>query len=161
MPESSENVDQQLRVGGWIFSDIPAGWEPIERRGLRRAATNVFPSTAIATEDELQGETTLQEYLERQLPIVRNYFLNPRFEFGGAEKVTGVEEATGLTIRFNAHDGRAALQRQVYVRMGRRVGVLTFTTLESELNAVDPMFIALQKGATFSPAQLNAKPRPR
>jgi len=137
-------------IGHWIFQTIPQDWEIIEGRGLRRTGVDVSPSNAIATEDTLQGTMTLQEYLESQFPIVRHYFPDSQFEFRGPVKMKGVEETITLIIRFKGDDGQPAVQRQIYVRQGRQVGVLTFTTLEKELKGVDPSFAAILLGASFS-----------
>jgi hypothetical protein len=153
IPSTKGNGQPQLVVGSWSFHTVPSNWEPIEGHGLRRSAHEGFPSNAIATEDELQRDSTLQQYMESQLPIIRHFFSDPQFEFRGPVNMPGVEEAIMLKIRFQSADGRPASQRQMYVRQGRRIGVLTFTALESELHSVDPAFSDVIMGATFSPPQ--------
>jgi len=140
-----------IAISSWHLP-VPAGWELLEKIGLRRADKDAFPSNVIPTEDHLQGITTLKEYMDSQLHIVRQYFTEPQFEFRGPARINGVDEAIMLVIRFKGDDGRAAMQRQVYVRLGSHVGVLTFTTLETELAAVEPSFIAILSGASFQPA---------
>jgi hypothetical protein len=151
MPPPTQNAEPKFRVGSWLFGAVPAGWEILEGRGLRRSNKNGFPSNVIPTEDDLQGEMTLKEYLDSQLHVVRHYFSEPQFDFRGPAKIKGVDEALMLVIRFKADDGRPAMQRQIYVRHGRRVGVLTFTTVETELPAVESLFMAILSGATFQP----------
>lgn len=152
MPPLTQNAESQFRVGSWLFGALPAGWEILEGRGLRRSDKNVFPSNVIPTEDDLQGEMTLREYLDSQLHVMRHFFSEPQFDFRGPAKIKGVDEALMLVIRFKADDGRPAVQRQVYVRHGRRVGVLTFTTVEKELPTVEPLFMAILSAAAFQPA---------
>ena len=138
--------------GSWTFSTIPQGWTVLDTGALRCVDQSGFSHNVIATEDDLSESTTLAQYIELQSVIIRRYLQNAEIEFHDSPAPNSMEECMLVSIRFQADDGRPAAQRQIYVRKNRRVGILTLTTLESDLSKLEPPFAAIFVNARFSPA---------
>jgi pSer/pThr/pTyr-binding forkhead associated (FHA) protein len=147
---ASANVaNRGLQIGGWSLRSVPSGWELLEQQGIRRAGKDVFPSNAVVTEEELPQDKTLQQYIDSQLFLMDQVI--PQVKHGAPAQATisGAAEAFALEVRFRSDDGRPVVQRQVYARAGRLVGILTFTTLEEELPMMQPVFDFILRGFAF------------
>jgi hypothetical protein len=152
MPDAGASMDAgnpSLRIGGWSLSVVPSGWELLEQQGVRRAGKDVFPSNVVATEEELPQDKTLQQYIDSQVFLMDKII--PEVKHGAPARATirGAAEAFALEVRFPSADGRPVVQRQVYARAGRSVGILTFTTLEKELPAIRHDFDSILDGVAF------------
>jgi predicted component of type VI protein secretion system len=148
---SSSPRSAQFVVGSWSFRSVPDGWEPLEGIGMRRSAADAFPLNAIASQDQLQADKTLSQYVDSQKELLGQFLPQPRFETAAPVKVSGAEETAALVIRHKSDDGRPVAQRQIYARRGKLVGVLTFTTLENELVNVQPVFDSILSQSTLLP----------
>lgn len=138
-----------LTIGGWTFSTLPEQWTPQGEYSIQRDASDAFPSTAVATEEPLGNGISLQEYVEAQLAMLRQYLREPQINAAVPPKIHGAEEAVAVEIQYKTKDGHAVFYRRVYARVGRTVGVLAFTTLQTELRQVRPAFEMIASGAGF------------
>jgi pSer/pThr/pTyr-binding forkhead associated (FHA) protein len=140
-----------FNIGSWSFGAVPSGWETIEQHGIRRVGQNVFPSNAVVSEEPLPAGKTLQEYVDLQTQILQSLVPELKAEAPIPANVAGAEEALDVQIRHTTEDGRLVLQRQLYAKAKQFVGVLTLTTLQSELPAVQSAFESILSHAIFSP----------
>jgi len=141
-----------LTIGGWTFSTLPEQWTAQGEYGIQRDAGDAFPSSAVATEERLGNGISLQEYVEAQLAMLRQYLREPQIDAALPPKIHGSEETIAVEVLYKTKDGQAVFYRRVYARVGRTVGVLTFTTLQTELTQVRPAFDAIASGAGFASA---------
>ena len=139
-----------LIIGGWSFAALPEGWAPQGEYGVNRCVEGSFPSSAVVAEEPLSN-IGLQDYVEAQLSMLRQYLREPQIEAILPPRIRGAEESIAIGVRYKAKDGQAVFYHRVYVRVGRSVGVLTFTTLEGELAAIRPEFDLILSGASFAP----------
>lgn len=146
-----------VRIGSWVFSKVPRGWEVQEGFGITYAGKDGFPSSIVATEEPLMGGMGLQQYVEAQVNMMREYLREPTIEPAVAPRIAGAEDVVVLEVRYTtAKDRSAIFYRRIYARAGDRVAVLTLTTLESELSKFQPVFseivasVALERKAEAS-----------
>ena len=137
---SASTAKNGMRIGSWTFGTIPDGWEMIEAYGIRSSVKGAFPTEAMVTEDVLSGGATFGQFVESQLSLVREFVTDPQIEKTAPASIAGAQEVEAFLVRYGTDDGRRFVQRQIYARAGRRVGVVTLTTLESELTKVRPIF---------------------
>lgn len=121
-----------LIVHGWIFSSIPTGWEGIPGTGLRRTELDHFPSSVVVVPDELPAGETLAGYVERQLAALREAMSAHQIEVPRPGRMPGVEETLEMTVRHSIASGPSIVQRQLYTRRGRTIGVITETTTAAD-----------------------------
>jgi hypothetical protein len=145
-----------LTVGSWSFGRIPEGWQPLEGYGVQQARTNAFQSSVVATEEQLFEGSTLQQFVEAQVTMMRQYLREPHIEAALPPGIPGAEEAVAVDVRYSTREGEGVLYKRVYARAGAAVGVLTLTTLERELQAVLPAFRELIDETSFYPAKSSA-----
>lgn len=146
-----------LTIGGWTFSTLPEQWTAQGEYGIQHDAGDAFPSSAVATEEPLSNGISLHEYVEAQLAMLRQYLREPQIDAALPPKIHGAEEMVAVEVLYKTKDGQVVFYRRVYARVGRTVGVLTFTTLQNELAQVRPAFEVIATGARFAPAA-NAQP---
>jgi hypothetical protein len=133
---------------GWSFPAAPPEWQVQEGFGLQRASQVEFPSSVAATEEPLGG-ITLQQYVESQISTLRGYFRNAKIEATMPPRVSGADESMGVDVWHTTKDGRELVYRRIYARSGGAVGVLTITTLASELGQVLESLQPLLNDASF------------
>jgi len=141
-----------LAIGGWTFSMLPEQWVPQGEYGIQCDASDAFPSSAVATEEPLGNGISLQEYVEAQLAMLRQYLREPQIDAALPPPIQGAQETVAVEVLYKTKDGQAVFYRRIYARVGRTVGVLTFTTLQTELAQVRPAFEVILSGAGFAPA---------
>jgi pSer/pThr/pTyr-binding forkhead associated (FHA) protein len=141
-----------LTIGGWTFAVVPEKWTAQGEYGIQLDASDAFPSSAVATEEPLSNGISLQEYVEAQLTMLRQYLREPQIDAALPPKIHGAEETVVVEVLYKTNDGQAVFYRRVYARVGRTVGVLSFTTLQKELTQVRPAFEAITSGAGFGSA---------
>jgi pSer/pThr/pTyr-binding forkhead associated (FHA) protein len=141
-----------IKIGNWTLAFVPDGWIEVGEYGIQRNARDVFPSNVVATEEQLGPGLSLQEYVESQLTMLRQYLRQPQIEASIPPKIHGAEESMAIEIRYQTKDGQAVFYRRVYVRTDRTVGVLALTTLQSELVQVRPIFDSILSAARFNPS---------
>jgi pSer/pThr/pTyr-binding forkhead associated (FHA) protein len=141
-----------IKIGNWTLAFVPDGWIEVGEYGIQRNARDVFPSNVVATEEPLGPGLSLQEYVESQLTMLRQYLRQPRIEASIPPKIHGAEESMAIEISYQTKDGQAVFYRRVYVRADRKVGVLALTTLQSELVQVRSIFDSILSAARFNPS---------
>lgn len=135
-------------VMGWSFFTTPEKWQIQEEFGLQRTGDDAFPSS-VAVSEELLGGITLQQFVESQISMLRQYLRDPKIEPTMPPKVGGAEESMAVDVRHSTKDGRELVYRRIYARSGASVGVLTVTTLAAELPQVLQSLQPLLDGAAF------------
>jgi len=141
-----------LTIGSWSFGRIPEGWEAAEGFGIQQKKVDGFPSNVVVTEEQLFEGTTLQQFVEAQVTLLRQYLRQPSIEAALPPGVPGAEESVALDVKYNTKEGEVVMYKRIYTRSGVAVGVLTLTTLEKDLQAVLPAFRELVEETGFYPA---------
>jgi predicted component of type VI protein secretion system len=139
-----------LAMGGWSFAAVPEGWAAQGEYGVQRSVQDSFPSNAVVAQEPL-GSLSLQDYVEAQVGMLRQYLREPQIEAVLPPRIGGAEETVAIEVRYKTKDGQAVFYCRVYARAGQLVGVLTFTTLEGELAALRREFDLILSGASFAP----------
>ncbi len=94
---------------------------------------------------------TLQRYVEMQVVMLRQYLREPRIEASLPPVIPGAEETVALDIRYSTNDDQVIVLRRIFARSARRVGVLTLTTLEKDLDNIRPAVDAILASVSFHP----------
>ncbi len=134
----------------WHASHLPEGWERLGAEGLRRAGDETPPANVVFAQGALEAEASLPDYRDRQIDLLGQILLRPELRQVPAPPVEGAEEGLGVEIRY-ARAGIALIQEQWYVRRGRQLGVVTFTTTPEERAALRDTFDAIAAGLVFAP----------
>jgi len=135
-------------VMGWSFPATPADWHVQEGFGLQQSGHEEFPSSVAASE-ELLGGITLQQFVESQISMLRGYLRDAKIEPTMPPGVVGADESMAVDVRHLTKDGRELVYRRIYARSGLSVGVLTVTTLASDLPQVLESLEPFLGGAAF------------
>lgn len=101
-------------------------------------------------QDSLISENGLAEYIEKQKRLIESHLSEAKFAGPQATSFTGAEEAQLLFVRHIVPSVGSMLHAQTYVRLGRWLGIVTLTTLETQLRAVRPDYDAFVKGLRIS-----------
>jgi FHA domain len=139
-----------LHVGPWEFTYVPEGWEPIPEFGLQLVVGGEFPSNIVASEERLGAGVTLQQYVQAQTKMLRQYLKNPTIDAGTPQEIKGATETIVLEVRYATKDGGAVYFERIYAKSSDAVGVLAMTTLEQNLPHVLPVFQTILSGVYFS-----------
>lgn len=148
-----------LTVGSWRFGVIPEGWQPTEGFGVQVATKEGFPSSVVATEEQLFEGGTLQQFVEAQVTMLRQYLRDASFEAALPPSIPGADETVALDVRYSTKQGESIFYRRVYARAGGIVGVLTLTTLEKDLPSIKEAFGELLGEVGFAPQRAAGAPR--
>jgi hypothetical protein len=135
---------------GWSFFATPEQWQIQEEFGLQHAAEGEFPSSVVATQEHLGG-ISLQQFVESQISMLRQYLREPKIEPAMPPQIAGAEETMAVDVRHSTKDGKELVYRRIYARSGSSVGVLTVTTLASDLPQVLKTLQPLLDTAAFEP----------
>ena len=138
-----DQIDGLVLIGSWSFSGMPEGWELVEGFGLRRKGDREFADNIGFTEDTLEDGQTLDDYIDRQqLGLKAQFGDNAVFERAGPVTISGAEETVALEFRPETANANSAavIQRQIYARRGRSLGVVTLTTREAGAEPVNAVF---------------------
>jgi len=151
-PLASPPGKQHIKIGGWTLTTLPAGWIEAGEYGIQRNTPDGFPSNVVATDEPLGAALSLQEYVDSQLTMLRQYLRKPQIDVTIPPKIQGAEESVAMEIRYETKDGQGVYYRRIYVRSGRTVGVLALTTLQSELAQIRPVFDSILSAVRFNPS---------
>ena len=132
---AGKSVAPAFSVMGWSFFTTPEKWQIQEEFGLQRTGEDEFPSSVVATQVHLGG-ISLQQFVESQISMLRQYLRDPKIDPTMPPKVAGAEETMAVDVRHLTKDGKELVYRRIYARSGSSVGVLTVTTLVSDLPQV-------------------------
>jgi pSer/pThr/pTyr-binding forkhead associated (FHA) protein len=141
-----------ITIGSWSFAKVPKGWEAQGEFGIQRAEKDAFPSNVVASE-EMLGLATLQRFVEAQVSMLRQYLREPQIEATLPPAIHGAEETVALDIRYATKDEQVICLRRIFARQAQRVGVLTLTTLEKDLEEIRPALDTILAGASFQPKE--------
>jgi hypothetical protein len=119
------------------------------------AAGMIVASVGVG-QDTLDAESGLAEYIEKQKKLIGNHLKETRFAGPQATAFAGADEAQLLFVRHHVDAAGSMLHAQTYVRLGHWLGIVTLTTLESQLKAVRADYEAFVKGLRILPAPANA-----
>jgi hypothetical protein len=139
------------RIGRWIVPAIPFGWTWIPDFGIQKRAEGVIPSNVYLREDQLLAGNQLLLYIQAQITIMKNTFLDPVIAGPAPMMFPDAEEAAMLMLKHQAMHQVTVFQVQHYVRSGPWIGIATLTTLESELLKVRPDFDQFMKLLRIEP----------
>jgi len=140
-----------VRIGSWTFAKVPPGWELQEGYGMTVVTKDAFPSSVVATEEPLFGITSLQQYVETQVNMLRQYLREPLIEPALPPKIKGCDEAVALEVRYATKEKQNVFYRRIYARAGENIAVLTLTTLENDLAKFQPIFADILNSAALDP----------
>ena len=113
-------------------------------------AKDAFPSSIGAMEEPLGPGITLQQYVEAQTKMFREYLREPRIDAALPPTIPGAVETVALEVRYNTKEGPSIYYHRVYARIGSTIGVLTLTTLEKDLSSLRPAYDSVLSGISFS-----------
>src|SRR6266436_6390183 len=81
-----------LAVGSWAFHKIPSGWQIQEGLGIQQDVKDNFPSNIGAMEEPLGLGITLQQYVEAQTKMFREYLREPKIDAALPPNIPGSTE---------------------------------------------------------------------
>ena len=139
-PGQTASYSTAARIGRWIIPAIPFGWTWIAGFGIQRSGENATPSNVYLQEDELLAGDQLILYIQAQITVMKRTFKEPVIAGPVASKFPGAEDSAMLMIKHQPLNQISVFQVQHYVRSDRWIGVVTLTTLESEILKVRPDF---------------------
>lgn len=143
----------EARLGRWVISGIPHGWFWLPEFGMQRMVEGAAPSNVSVREDLLDEDESLAAYVTRQMALMRKTFLEPTVAGPAPLKFSGAEEAMLVMVKHQRMGQARIFQVQHYVRSGSWTGVVTLTTIESELLTVRPEFEQFLKLIRIESAQ--------
>jgi hypothetical protein len=141
-------VTPVFSVMGWSFYALPQQWQVQEGFGLQRTVNDEFPSSVVAAQEHLGG-ISLQQFVESQISMLRQYLRDSKIEPTMPPQVAGAEETMAVDVRHLTKDGKELVYRRIYARSGPSVGVLTVTALATELPQVLQTLQTLLDSAAF------------
>jgi hypothetical protein len=141
----------QLSFGSWIVPSTPQGWEAVSGQGLKLTGEDSH-SNVIFAEDSVLDSAKTEDYVASQREVMRRFL--PDLKISGTELLaaSGGGEALAVENTFRSSAGETVYQRQLYVRRGKRIGIITTTTVEKERGKVRADFDAILASARFEPA---------
>ncbi len=139
-----------LAIGSWAFYKIPPGWQIQEGLGIQLDAKEAFPSSIGAMEEPLGPGITLQQYVEAQTKMFREYLREPKIDAALPPGIPGAAETVALEVRYSTKEGPSIYYHRVYARCGSTIGVLTLTTLEKDLSSLRPAYDSVLSSISFS-----------
>jgi hypothetical protein len=139
---------------------FPAGWLYVAEFGIRQmtVAAGAIAACVGVGQDTLNLESGLPEYIEKQKKLIGKHLKEAKFAGPQATAFGGADEAHLLFVRHNLDSARIMLHAQTYARLGHWLGIVTLTTLETQLKAVRPDYEAFVKGLRISPHPVNMQP---
>ena len=105
----------------------------------------------ISQEDELLAGDQLVLYIHAQITIMKRTFKDPIIAGPVPSQFRGAEDCSMLMLKHQPMNQMSVFQVQHYMRNDRWIGVVTLTTLESELLKVRPDFEQFLKLLRIAP----------
>ena len=136
-PQSADA--SSARIGRWVIPTIPAGWEWTPGFGIHKP-TGAVTSNICLKDDELLAGNQLELYIRAQVTLLRRTFQDPMIAGPAPAVFPNATEAAMLMVKHRSLQQAAVFQVQQYVRSERWIGIVTLTTIESELLKVRPEF---------------------
>ncbi|HVT97299.1 MAG TPA: hypothetical protein VHE33_07300 [Acidobacteriaceae bacterium] len=127
------------RIGRWVISTIPPGWTWTPGFGIHKP-TGPVTSNICLKDDELLAGNQLDLYIRAQITLLNRTFQEPMIAGPAPFAFPNAAEAALLMVKHRSLQQASVFQVQNYVRIDRWIGVVTLTTIESELLKVRPDF---------------------
>lgn len=128
------------RIGRWAIPAIPFGWTWVAGFGIQRSGQNIIPSNVYLREDELLVGNQLVLYVQAQMTMMKQSFQDAAIAGPLPTQFPGAEESAMLMLKHQPMNQVSVLQVQHYMRVDRWIGIVTLTTIESELLKIRPDF---------------------
>jgi hypothetical protein len=141
------------RIGRWIIPAIPPDWKWIPGFGIQKSGENITPSNVYLKEDELLAGDQLILYIQAQIAIMKRTFKDPLVAGPVQTQFPGTENSAMLMLKHQPMDQISVIQVQHYMRDDNWIGIVTLTTIESELLKVRPDFEQLLKIIRIAPPE--------
>jgi hypothetical protein len=134
---------------------MPAGWIYVAGFGIKQmtAMQGQMAASVGVGQDSLEAEDGLAAYLEKQTKLIEGSLKDVKCAGPKPTAFPGAEEAHLLFVRHTVDEAGNMLHAQTYARVGRWVGIVTLTTLESQLTAVRADYDAFLRGLRIGPEQ--------
>jgi hypothetical protein len=139
------------RVGRWIVTAIPAGWTWMAGFGIQKSGAGATPSNVYLQEDELLAGDQLVLYIQAQITVMKRTFKEPVIAGPVPAQFPGAQDCAMLMLKHQPMNQVSVFQVQHYMRHERWIGIVTLTTLESELLKVRPDFEQFLKLLRIAP----------
>lgn len=139
------------RIGRWIIPAIPFGWAWIPDFGIQRSGENITPSNVYLKEDELLAGDQLILYIQAQITLMKRTFKDPIIAGPAPTQFSGAQDSAMLMLKHQPLNQMSVIQVQHYVRIEKWIGIITLTTLESELLKIRPDFEQFLKLVRIAP----------
>ncbi|HET7099720.1 MAG TPA: hypothetical protein VFJ52_01105 [Terriglobia bacterium] len=152
-PGQAASYATAARIGRWIIPAIPFGWNWVPGFGIQHAAQGMVPSNVCLKEDVLLAGDQLALYIQAQITIMKRTFLEPVVAGPAPLEYPGATEAALLMLKHQPMNQTRVFQVQHYIRMDRWIGIITLTTVESELLKVRPDFDQFVKLLKIGPEE--------
>jgi hypothetical protein len=151
-PGQAASHANAARIGRWIIPAIPFGWTWVEGFGIQRSGENVTPSNVHLREDELLAGDHLILYIQAQITVMKRTFKDPMIAGPAPSKFPGAQDCAMLMLKHQPMNQMSVIQVQHYMRDERWIGIVTLTTLDTELLKVRPDFEQFLKLLRIAPA---------
>lgn len=156
-PAQAARHANAARIGRWIIPAVPFGWNWIEGFGIQRTGDNVTPSNIYLHEDELLAGDQLILYIQAQIAAMRRNFKDPAIAGPAPSTFPGAQYCAMLMVKHQPMNEMSVIQAPViqvqhYMRSERWIGIVTLTTLETDLLKVRPDFEQFLKLLRIAPA---------
>jgi len=152
-PGQSASYAGAARIGRWIVTAIPPGWNWIAGFGIQRSSQNA-PSNVYLKEDEMVAGSQLMFYIQAQITVMKRTFKDPVIAGPVPSQFQEADECAMLMLKHQPMNQVSVFQVQHYMRSNRWIGIVTLTTLESDLLSVRPDFEQFLKLIRIAPEEL-------
>jgi len=139
-PGYTVNQAGAARIGRWVIPAIPFGWKWVEGFGIQRSGENLVPSNVYLVEDELLAGDQLVLYIQAQIVVMKRTFKEPVIAGPAPSLFPGAQDCALLLLKHQPMNQMSVIQVQHYMRNDNWIGIVTLTTLETELLKVRPDF---------------------
>ena len=152
-PGQSASYAGAAHIGRWIIPMIPYGWTWIPDFGIQHGGVNAAPSNVYLKEDELLAGDQLILYIQAQITLLKRTFQDPIIAGPAPSQFPGAEDCAMLMLKHQPMNQVSVVQVQHYMRANRWIGIVTLTTLESEVLKVRPDFEQFLKMLRIAPEE--------
>ena len=159
--EQSGAAQNFPKVGRWRVTSLPAGWMYVTDFGIKQMVMDpqAVPANVSLGEDTLAAPDGLPAYIAAQGKLMQHHLAEPKMAGPQITPFQGADEAYLFFVRHTQGSAGKMLHAQSYVRSGTWVGIVTLTTLESQLAVVRPGYDSFLKGLRILPPPEQAPPR--
>jgi hypothetical protein len=139
-PGQAASHASAARIGRWIIPAIPFGWVWIPDFGIQHSGEHITSSNVYLKEDELLAGDQLILYIQAQITLMKRTFKDPAIAGPAPTQFPGAQDSAMLMLKHQPLNQISVIQVQHYMRSEKWIGIITLTTLESELLKVRPDF---------------------